>query len=170
MAHSISSGKLRILYIAESYPPDYGGGAVIFIRDVCLTMASRGHEVRVLCVESRDARDYDIRSEFDGPIRVDRINLPYFAGKDPEGSQLGFIEWRRHESRIGMMLDELLDQWTPDIIDYNTTRPFGEEGLLRLHRRNIPTVALLHEAWMICGRLFLLRSPTSEPCSGPGLV
>jgi len=161
---------LRIWYVAESYPPDYGGGGVIFLRDVCRTIASRGHEVRVLCVEGRDSQDYDIRTEFDGPIRVDRINLPYFVREDPEGWRLGFFEWRKHERRIASMLDEMIDQWTPDIINYNTTRPFGEEGLIRMGRRGIPTVALLHEAWMICGRLFLLRSPTSEPCSGPGIA
>ena len=161
---------LRIWYIAESYPPEYGGGGVIFLRDVCRTMAERGHEVRVFCVECADSEPYSIRTDYDGRIRVDRINLPYFVKEDPEGWRLGFFEWRKHERRVASVLNELLGQWTPDIINYNTTRPFGEEGLISLGRRGMPTVALLHEAWMICGRLFLLRSPDSEPCSGPGLT
>src|SRR5262249_7946614 len=48
-----------------------------------------------------------------------------------------------------------------------TTRPLGEEGLMAIRRRGVPLIAMLHEAWTICPRLMLLRSPTTEPCSGP---
>ncbi len=167
---TVRDKKLRVLYIAESYPPDYGGGGVVYLRDVCRTLSGRGHEVRVLCVEGRDAEDYSIRTEYDGAIRVDRINLPYFYKEDPEGWQLRFSDWRRHERRISSILNCMLDEWTPDIINYNTVRPFGEESFLTIKRRGIPNVVLTHEAWLICGRLFLLRSPTSKPCSGPGVA
>src|SRR3954452_11079152 len=52
---------LRIWQIAESYPPDYGGGAGIAIHDVCHALSQRGHEVRVLCTEARDADPYTVR-------------------------------------------------------------------------------------------------------------
>lgn len=163
----LANRKLKILHICESYKPDYGGGAAVYIQDVCKFLAERGHEVRVLCTEKKDREDYSLSTDYDGDIRVDRMNLPYFRTEDPEGWQLGEKKWKAHEKRIAFFLEEYLNLWTPDIINYNTTRPFGEECLFTISRRSIPLVALLHEGWLICQRLMFLRSPTSEACSGP---
>src|SRR5262245_58148598 len=95
------SSPLRILNIAESYPPEYGGGAAIYIQDVARALASRGHEVRILCSESNQAEDpYTIHTDFDYAVRVDRVNLPYFKDHDPDGWQLGLAAWKAHERRI----------------------------------------------------------------------
>src|SRR5687767_14064444 len=82
---SSASHPLKIWQIAETYPPEYGGGAAMYVRDVCYYLAQRGHEVRVLCAENRDAEAYSIRTDWDGPVQMDRLNLPYFRGKDPDG-------------------------------------------------------------------------------------
>lgn len=164
------TNKLRIWYVAESYPPQYGGGGVIFLRDVCHTMASRGHEVRVFCIEDNDTENFTIRTDYDGSIRIDRLNLPYFNRIDPEGWQLGLRRWRRHQQRVRSIIDKQLEEWMPDIVHYNTTRPLGEEVFFAIKRHGLPTVALLHEAWLICARLMLLESPTSQPCDGPGVL
>jgi glycosyltransferase involved in cell wall biosynthesis len=159
--------KLRIWHIAETYPPVYGGGAAIYIQDVSRTLAERGHEVRVLCTENSDNEPYTIRTDYDGAVRVDRINLPYFKTRDPDGWQMGLARWRSHERRISGLISGLLADWRPDIVHYSTARPLGEECLLTIHRLGVPIVGFLHEAWLICTRLMLLRSPTSEPCPGP---
>ena len=161
--------KLRVLHIAETYPPEYGGGAAIYIRDVCQGLASRGHEIRVLSTESIRAQSYTIRTDFDGLIRVGRLNFPYLKSYDPDGWTLGLLGWLRHQWRVARIIDVLLREWRPHLIHYHTTRPLGEECLLAIRRHRIPVVAMLHEAWLICPRLMLLRSPTSEACSGPGL-
>ena len=159
--------KLKILHICESYKPDYGGGAAVYTQDVCRFLSERGHEVRVLCTEKKDREDYTLSTDYDNDIRIDRINLPYFRTIDPEGWQLGIKKWKEHEKRIAYFLEDYLDQWTPNIINYNTTRPLGEECLLTVSRRAIPLIALLHEGWLICLRLMFLQSPTSKACSGP---
>jgi len=161
------SPKLRLLHLAETYPPDYGGGAAIVIQDLCRSLADRGHEVRVLCVENADREPYTARVDWDGEVRVDRVNLPYFKTEDPDGWRLGLLAWRRHERRVARLLEWHLTAWKPDLVHYHTTRPFGEEGLIAIHRRGIPLIGMLHEAWMICPRLMLLRSPMAEPCAGP---
>ena len=169
MAVSVSpSAKLRLLHIAETYPPDYGGGAAIVIQDLCRSLAALGHEVRVLCVENADREPYTGRLDWDGKVRVDRINLPYFKEEDPDGCRLGLQGWKRHERRVARLIDGHLSAWKPDLVHYHTSRPLGEAALLAIHRRQIPQVAMLHEAWTICPRLMLLRSPKSEPCAGPG--
>ena len=161
------SGGLRVWHILENYPPGYGGGAAITTRDICNSLAARGHEVRVLCADSQLTESYTIRTENDGPVRIDRVNLPYFMTEDPEGWQLSPGQWRAHELRIARLIDGLLSKWRPDIVDYHTARPFGEECLIRIARHGIPIVATLHDAWLICPRVMLLRSPTVSECSGP---
>jgi O-antigen biosynthesis protein len=159
--------RMKLWHLMESYAPDYGGGAAIVTREVCRLLAERGHEVRVLCIEKAAGPEYAVRTDFDGPIRVDRVNLPYFKAEDPEGWRLGLRRWRAHEHRVAGLLDELLDNWRPDLANYQTVRPLGEECLFSLARRGIPVVATLHDAWLICPRVMLLRSPDSQPCPGP---
>jgi glycosyltransferase involved in cell wall biosynthesis len=162
--------RLRIWHVVETYPPDYGGGAAITTRDICRLLAERNHEVRVLCSENSDREPYSVRTEFDGQVRVDRMNLPYFKTNDPEGWGLGVLKWRRHERLIDRILRQALRQWRPDIIDYHTTRPLGEQGLLTLGQSGVPLIATLHDAWLICLRVMLLRSPTSVICGGPSAL
>ena len=159
--------RLRVWHIAETYPPGYGGGAAIYIQDVSRSLAGQGHEVRVLCTENGDSEPYTVQTDYDGAVRVDRVNLPYFKGVDPDGWQLGLSAWRDHERRIRTLVDKLLTEWRPDLVHYSAARPLGEECLLTIHRNGVPIVGFLHEAWLICTRLMLLKSPTSEPCQGP---
>lgn len=159
--------KLRVCHIAETYPPDYGGGAGVYIQDVCRALAARGHEVRVLCVENAGGEPYSVRTDYDGTVRVDRINLPYFKTVDPDGWQLGLRRWRQHERRVASIVSEMLTRWTPDLVHYSTARPLGEECILAVRRAGVPVVGFLHEAWLICPQVMLLRSPTSTACSGP---
>ncbi|ETX01721.1 MAG: hypothetical protein ETSY2_36750 [Candidatus Entotheonella gemina] len=166
----MSSKALRVLHVVESYAPDYGGGAAVTTRDVCHYLARRGHEVRVLTVEKADEAPYSLRTEYDGHIRVDRVNLPYFKTNDPEGWGLGLPRWWLHERRIQHIIKDKLASWLPDVVDYHTTRPFGEICLFEIHKHGVPVVATLHDAWLVCARLMLLRSPTSQPCEGPSPV
>lgn len=159
--------KLNLWHIAETYPPGYGGGATVYMRDVCRYLAERGHTIRVLCTEGTDAEPYSIRTEHDGPIRVDRLNLPYFKRVDPGGWRLSKSEWRAHAKRVAQVADDLLHDWTPDLVQFHTPYPVDEEFLLHLHELGLPMVGMSHCAWTICSRLNLLNSPSGEACSGP---
>ena len=117
-----------------------------------------------------DGEPYEVRTDRDGEVQVRRVNLPYFRSRDPEGFELGLRKWRRHERRVVTVIDEALADWTPDLVVYHATRPLGEECLISIRRHGLPIVGWAHEAWLICPRLMLLRSPTAEPCSGPGPI
>jgi glycosyltransferase involved in cell wall biosynthesis len=156
------------LYICESYAPNYGGGAAIYVKDVCKFLSQRGHEVRVITTEKNDSEPYTVRTEKIGDITISRINLPYFRTSDPEGWQLGTKKWKEHDQLISQIIDKYLNKWTPDIINYNAARPLGEELFFTISNRLIPMIALLHEGWLICLRLMFLQSPLEEACSGPG--
>jgi glycosyltransferase involved in cell wall biosynthesis len=165
-----SSGfsRLRIWHIAENYPPDYGGGAAIFIRDVCEALAERGHDVRVLSTEQCDGGPYAVRTTEDSPVRVRRVNLPDLRSRDPDGWQLGLRRWRRHERKVADLIDNEIELWRPDVAVYSTARPLGEECLVAISRHGLPIVGMLNEYWLICPRIMLHRSPTDWACSGPG--
>jgi glycosyltransferase involved in cell wall biosynthesis len=162
--------KLKILHICENYKPDYGGGASVYVQDICKFLSQRGYEVRVLCTETKERESYTLSTNYDNEIRVDRINLPYFRHRDPEGGNLSSQEWNEHEKRIAQLINAYLDVWTPDIVNYHTARPLGEECLLAVSQRLIPIVVLLHDGWLICQRSTFLRSPLSTPCSGPSAL
>jgi len=100
--------RLRLWHVAEAYPPDYGGGAAIYTRDVCRYLAERGHEVRVFAIEGTEAEPYTIRTDYEGPVRIDRINLPHFKLRDPEGWLLGLKGWRAHQKRL---VKEMVRVW-----------------------------------------------------------
>jgi glycosyltransferase involved in cell wall biosynthesis len=135
-----------------------------------ISLAERGHEIRVLTTESRPGPDYSTRHERFSGIEIERVNLRYFVDRDPDGWELGMRRWRQHERRVALMLEAHLDVWRPDVVQYHTTRPFGEIAPQVIARAGIPIVAFFHEGWFICPRLMLLRSPRAEPCSGPGAV
>ena len=160
--------SLRVLMIAETYPPDYGGGAAIYIRDVCRALAEHGHSVRLVCVDGTDGEPYSIRERRDGDVEVFGIRLPYFRTVDPDGAGLSLREWIRHERRVRSLITDEVRRFRPEIAQYNTARPFGEAAIFALHDCGVPIVAMFHEAWLICARSMLLRSPTARACDGPG--
>lgn len=158
---------MKIWQWVESYHPDYGGGAAVAAKSICESLNERGHEVRVLCTESNDTAPYSIRTETINGVRVDRISLPYFRRNDPDGWQLGRQRWKAHERQVDQLLRALIAEWRPDVVHTHMARPLGEQCFFTLAKLSVPIVATLHDAWLICPRMYLLRSPDATACSGP---
>lgn len=158
---------MRILHICESYPPQYGGGAGVYTADICRELVLRGHDVRVLSVEPAGGSDYSVRSDVQAGVTVRRVTLGVFATRDPEGWGLGLMGYQAHEARVDALIRSEVGAWPPDVVHLHTTRPFGEQPFFTLPSLGVPMVAMAHEAWLICMRLMLLRSPSSAPCKGP---
>jgi glycosyltransferase involved in cell wall biosynthesis len=161
---------MRVLHITETFPPEYGGGAAIYTADVSHFLSRRGHAVCVVCAESAPGAEYSVRRERREGVDVLRVNLPYFKEVDPEGWELTLGEWRRHERRVSSVVVDAARQFRPDLIHFHTARPFGEGTLLDIARLGLPMVAMLHDAWLLCARVMLLRSPFEEACGGPGVM
>lgn len=139
----------------------------MYVRDVCRFLADRGHEIRVLCTEGTSQPAYTIRTEWDGRVRVDRLNLPYFKNHDPGGWMMGLWSWYKHRRRVTAIARELLGNWIPDLVQYHTPHPVDEEFLLAIQRYKVPVIGMSHCAWTICPRLNLLQSPSATACGGP---
>lgn len=159
--------KLSVLNIAELYPPGYAGGAAVYVHDTCRHLAARGHDIRVLCTESNDSEPYSVREETIEDVRIFRVNLPYFRDKDPGGWMLSISEWKEHCAKIDVLTEKIFADWTPDIIQYHTPSSLIEECLPAIERRKIPIVGMTHDAWTVCLKTSLFKSPTDTACSGP---
>lgn len=160
--------RLSLLNVSESFNANYGGGGAAYLEDICHLLAQRGHRVAVLCPESRDAHPYEIRrTEASGKITVFRINLPYVVDVDPECWGLGLLGWRRHQQRLAAAVGQVASLWSPDLVLLHLARPFGEDAFTPLIQRGIPIAQVLHDAWGLCMRLQLIRSPQREVCKGP---
>ena len=161
--------KLKIWHIAEFYPPTYGGGAAIYLQDICRYLTDLGHENRILCVNLEDVEPYKVITDFDGTIQLDRIHIP-FRKRDPSGFHLTSKEWLEHKQKIEVIAEDILQGWQPDIVQFHTPYSLIEECLSNILKRKLPIVGMLHCAWLICPRLDLIKSPTGDQCSGPSTL
>lgn len=162
-----ASEKIKVLNIAELYPPGYAGGAAVYVHDTCKYMAQRGHDVRVLCTESNETPAYTVRAESIENVTVYRMNLPYFRNEDPGGWFLNKKQWEKHGADARAAVEKIFADWEPDLIQFHTPYSLIEECLPGFLEREIPIVGMTHDFWTICTRLGLSRSPTDAICSGP---
>lgn len=162
--------RLKIWNIAELYPPGYGGGAAIYVYDTCRFLANRGHDVRVLCTEAIDAPAYSIRDETVDNVKVYRINLPYFRNQDPGGWFLSTAQWKEHCFKIKKVAEKVLTDWQPDLVQFHTPYSLIEECYESIERYQIPIVGMTHDAWVVCLRTSLFKSPTDTLCDGPSTL
>lgn len=159
--------KLKVLNIAELYPPGYAGGAAVYVHDTCKFLAERGHDIRVLCTEANDTPPYTIRQEVIEDVTIYRLNLPYFRNEDPGGWFLSIAQWKKHCADTIEAVKKILADWQPDLIQFHTPYSLIEEALPLFVEKNIPVVGMTHDFWTICMRMSLFRSPTDTLCSGP---
>jgi glycosyltransferase involved in cell wall biosynthesis len=162
--------KLKVWNIAELYPPGYAGGAAVYVGDTCRLLAGRGHDIRVLCSEANDTPPYTLREEVLEGVKVYRMNLPHFRNKDPGGWMLTVAQWKAHCAEVNRVVETLLATWQPDIVQFHTPYSLLEECLPALERRGIPIVGMTHDAWTICLRTSLFKSPTDTFCGGPSVL
>jgi glycosyltransferase involved in cell wall biosynthesis len=163
------SASLRILHICGFFHPDYGGGAAQTTREIARLQAASSHLVWVLCgTIGKGGVPYSFVEETDGIVKVLRVTFPESFAQDPEGFHLSWSKARRHERQVAELVRSVLEYIQPDVVDYHVSRELGEEALFALDRARAPVVASLHDFWLICPRVVFMRSPSNEPCTGPG--
>lgn len=162
--------KLKVLNIAELYPPGYAGGAALYVHDTCYYLAQRGHDIRVLCTESSNSSEYNVREELIKGVKIYRLNLPYFRDNDPGGWMLNITKWKEHCAKTIQSLEKILADWQPDLVQFHTPYSLIEECLPAFLQRKIPIIGMTHDFWTICLRLGLSKSPTNSICNGPSTI
>ncbi|GAK57156.1 glycosyl transferase group 1 [Candidatus Vecturithrix granuli] len=95
---------MRIGFICSEYPPDRAGGIGSFTYDLAHKLAEHGHQIWVIGLSDRDAR------ENDGPIHIRRI-------RRAARQQHTYLEAFRDRWRLSRVARQIANQQALDVIE-----------------------------------------------------
>ncbi len=137
---------LRVLAVANAYPPHDLGGYEIIQRGVMAALRDAGHRVRVLTTEHRNPA------------------VPGSAPEDPEVHRELRWYWRDHawpamsvRARIALerdnaaVLDRHLHDWQPHVVTWWAMGGLSLGLIERVRRRGLPAVLFVLDYWLSYG-------------------
>lgn len=131
----------RILTLTNWYPPHHRGGYEMNCEDVMNRMASRGHEVTVLCSDDRLPGVEDRPSAV--PVR--RVLKLHWRNEAPTaapaGSRLALEKFNQS------MLEAAIDEVRPDVVSVWHMATLSLNLLTILANRRIPVVYAICDSW-----------------------
>lgn len=145
---------MRILLAVHHFPPRHTGGAEWQAFRTAKALAARGHEVRVICVESiTDPSSGGLKAdldEYDG-ISVERLTFDLAGCPDP-------FQWSYDNPLIGEYIDRRIVDYRPDAFHLIGGYLISGRPLLVAREREIPTYVTLTDYWFLCPRTTMVRS------------
>lgn len=155
---------LDVAFLCHGWSPDVGG-VETHTEDLARELATRGHRVHVLCLDTTEGRDpYTTRTEEKGGVDVRRMAYRY-----QDHAALADIVYngRANDVLLGWLAE------TPcDVVHVHHLTGFGMGALDAIHDVGQPLVMTLHDYWPLCPRGQLLRAdgtlseaPEPEACA-----
>jgi glycosyltransferase involved in cell wall biosynthesis len=150
---------MKILLVANGYPPTAYGGVENYTADLAGSLRDAGHSVTVICAERRDDLPdrHVIEDEVEG-VSVFRVvnvfkHLRSFSEifADPD---------------IEAVFEGLLDRIAPDVVHFNHLISLSARLPQIAAARGLPSLITLHDFWFICPRI-TLRDWQKQQCAGP---
>lgn len=143
-----------ITIAVHHFPPAFKGGAEWRAHRTAKWLQSRGHAVKVICVESiTDTTTPNLRwidEEFDGlPVRRLFLNLANAPAPD---------QWEYDNPWIETHLEQYLAATKPDIFHLISGYLMTAGAIKAANRLNIPVALTLTDFWFLCPRHTLYRS------------
>ncbi|MGA9192873.1 MAG: glycosyltransferase family 4 protein [Anaerolineales bacterium] len=145
---------MRILLAVHHFPPRFTGGAEWQALRTARTLARRGHDVRVICVESiTDPSGGGLKAELDEyqGVIVERLSFDLSATPDP------FV-WGYDNSLVGEYIESRMIEFRPEVFNLIGGYLISGRPLLTARERNIPSVVTLTDFWFLCPRINMMRS------------
>lgn len=130
----------RVLTLTSLYPPHHLGGAELSCRDVMIRLAERGHEVEVLCADTRLPGVVDM--EESGVRRRLHVYLKHGEPWSPTLRQRLVSE--RHNQAV---LAEALARHRPEVVSVWHMGAMSLGLLTTLIERNVPVVYAVCDEW-----------------------
>jgi glycosyltransferase involved in cell wall biosynthesis len=155
---------MRILLMAQFFPPDFGGEE-LHVHNLANTLASRGHEVAVATQRAANVPDFEV---LETGVRVYRF--PTAAMRLPRA----YSTYRQHHPPIpdplGVReLRRIVDQERPEIVHAHNWIVNSALALRRGGRGGgFGLVLTLHDYSHVCATKRLMRK--GALCEGPSLV
>lgn len=145
---------MKIVLAVHHFPPHRSAGAELQAYRTAASLQARGHDIRVVCIDSITAEmgpgvawDDDVYQGL--PVRRLRCNLA--AAPDPD-------RWEYDNLWIGDHLQKLLLQERPDIFHLYGGYLISGRSLCVAKQLGIATVVSLMDFWFLCRHLTLMRS------------
>ena len=150
---------MRLLYVANGFPPTALGGVEVYTWEIAQAMARRGHTVWVFCRESDFQRpDYTlIRDEVEG--------LPVLRVVNDFKKVHRFLH-TYVDDRIEEIFLQVLREIRPDLVHFQHLIGLSARLPCWAHSLGIPMLMTLHDFWPLCHRVHLLNR-WERPCPGP---
>jgi glycosyltransferase involved in cell wall biosynthesis len=138
---------MRILFIANTFPPGYTGGAEVANYHTCRGMISRGMDCSILVINNRVPQPANEWYELGG-IPVHRVGFR--------------TKVRRHltdvfDQRVYRLVRAELHHLKPDIVHINNVSGSTLAPYVACRMMNVPVVNTLHDLWLLCPNNMLYR-------------
>lgn len=147
---------MRIAVISALFPPNVLGGAEIATQQLVQRLASRGHEIDVLTTGKENSN----RTE--NGYRVETVAMPrgYPLLEFSRQKVIDRAIWHLQDHadpRNKLIWGRFLDIATPDVALVPIVQGLGYNGLEELARRDIPTIAVLHDLSYVCYKMTMFE-------------
>ncbi len=145
---------MKILIAVHHFPPHFTGGAEWEAYHMAEVLQSRGHSVKVVCIENVNqgpASAVTWSDELFQGISVRRLSFNRALIPDP-------VRYEYDNPWIGQHFERLFDEYKPDIFHLISGYLMSGSPIQVAHERRIPSLVSLEDFWFLCPRITMLRS------------
>ena len=162
---------MKCLIISTLFPPDMLGGAELACSELAKWLVEQGHEVHVLTTAK--AQDEQLEGEKINGLNMWRIYMsrPYPAFFHPSNGGVKKMIWHiqdHFDPRNESLVDKILDQVNPDVVNIHCIQGFGYNALGLLARRKLPVVFTLHDLGLTCIKMNMFAG--GKNCAQQGFL
>jgi glycosyltransferase involved in cell wall biosynthesis len=136
---------VRILQVANGFPPGSQGGAEVFVHDLARALQSLGHDLGVFHrVSDRSRPEHALEISEDRGLRRWSVNRTYRECKRFEDTY--------RDPAIDAIFGQLLDDRRLDVVHFHHLSTVSTGLVAEASRRGLPVAFTLHDYWLICHR------------------
>ncbi len=148
---------MRVLFVTNTFPPDYTGGAEVSLFHTCRGLMAAGVACRVLYANNRRKTAGDERYSVEG-VPVRRVQFAtHHIWQDVLDRRI--VEVVRREIR----------RFRPDLVHVHNVSGASLAPFVACREEGAPVVATLHDHWLLCPNNMLYRrdGESCDPASFP---
>ncbi len=150
---------MKILLVANGYPPTAFGGVEVYVYQLANYLVRRGHLVTVFCRESSLERpDHEIIEDSHEGVRVIRIVNDF-------KNTSSFVD-SFQDNQIEEAFTALIRKEEAEIIHFNHLIALSSRLPILADRMGIPSIMSLHDYWPFCFQVRLVDWKKRQ-CAGP---
>ncbi len=158
---------MRILYVSTFSYPTLIGGADRTLHNLVEGMRTRGHEVRVVSLQSANVAPIGSRPDYLSTFPVRNLYCP--DGTQPHGA-FDKLRWHIRDiynPRAAEDVETILKEFQPDILSSHNLAGWSVAVWDMAARHNVPVVQVLHDFYLTCvaGSRSVGGSPCQKTCT-----